>query len=47
MLMGLSGGIRQNIIKEIKKNRKNVRAVEQKEKHGIFEAALLCPQATI
>jgi hypothetical protein len=28
-----------------KKNRKNVRAVENREKHGIFEAALLCHPA--
>lgn len=47
MLMALSGGIRQNSIKEIKRTEKNVRAVENKEKHRIFEAALLCHRAGI
>ena len=28
-----------------KKNRKNVRALKNKEKHGIFKAALLCRPA--
>ena len=38
---GLWGEIRQNIVKAIKRPQKNVRAVKNKEKRGVFKTALL------